>query len=546
MADKKLYVKSPFPQIEGGDPLFIDRELGKIEIGFQQIEKVIGGAAIDQEARDDLATVKTRVTTLELTNDNALALIEEERRVRLEADLAEAYARITLKAELDGNTAQLQQEQTARVTADQAFAEQLTTLDTDYQGNKANVTQQLTTISTATSSLATTVTQLSANVELNTAGLIEERIARVTEDEALAAKITTLTTNFNNNVATVTQSILSLSNADSAQTQSIQNLSSVVNENIANVYEEINTLATADQSLASQINTVSATVGTKNRTYFQANPPVQSAINTVSVGDLWFDTDENNKIRRWSGSAWVDVLDPVTITAAAVSNEAITRATADSALAQNIQTVVTSLNGQTATVQTLSDSVDGIKAKWSVRINNNGAISGIELNSGADAKSVFKVQADKFQLEPQSGGTISPFYVEGNTTYIENAVIKNGSISQIATGETSANDLFLNINVTAGDRVTILGSFLASNNNEVPATANPGLMTIHVNGVGIMQRQLAYYRFRDGTAFIGSCSPTTYQVIWTAPSTGIANLWLANRPGWSGNGSAMTVIINKK
>lgn len=43
-----------------------------------------------------------------------------------------------------------------------------------------------------------------------------------------------------------------------------------------------------------------ATADGKVNTYFQTSAPTAEAI-----GDLWIDTDDNNKLYRWSGSAWV-------------------------------------------------------------------------------------------------------------------------------------------------------------------------------------------------------------------------------------------------
>lgn len=543
MADEKLYVKAPYPNIDGGDHLYIDRELGKIEIGFQKVEKAVSGSAVDADARDDIADVQRRVSTLEAAENNALALIEEERTVRANADIAEATARITLKAELDANSALLQQEQTARVTADEAFSQQLTTLSTDYNTNKASVTQQLTAVSTATSAQASALLDLEANVELNTAGLIEERIARIDEDEALSGRITLLRANFNDNTATVNSSLLALSTADSALTQSILNLTAVVDENVANIYDELTALATTDTSLSSRINTTSAVVGTKARTFFQSSAPVATVINPLTDGDLWFDVGNNNKIRRWDGSAWVDVLDPVAITSAAVANETLARVNADGVISKNVTTATTIANGAQATAQTALEAVDGVKAKWGVTLNNNGTITGIELNSGADKKSEFKIQADKFKLEPQGGATVSPFYVEENVTYIENAVIKNGSISEIVTANSAENDLTVPVPVKVGNKVTIIAQF-SGGTGEV--SGSPGAMYLHIDGTLVMLRPMAYYRFPISGNFYGNNQPTTYTYIWTSPKEGNISVWLANRPGYTGSGSALTIIVNKK
>jgi hypothetical protein len=52
-----------------------------------------------------------------------------------------------------------------------------------------------------------------------------------------------------------------------------------------------------------------------------------SAPTAEGVGDLWVDTDDSNKLYRWSGSAWVSVRDAGIAAAAALANDA--QATAD-------------------------------------------------------------------------------------------------------------------------------------------------------------------------------------------------------------------------
>jgi len=40
-------------------------------------------------------------------------------------------------------------------------------------------------------------------------------------------------------------------------------------------------------------------------TYVQTSPPADSPAGTLGVGDLWFDSDNHNKLYRWNGSTWV-------------------------------------------------------------------------------------------------------------------------------------------------------------------------------------------------------------------------------------------------
>ena len=65
-----------------------------------------------------------------------------------------------------------------------------------------------------------------------------------------------------------------------------------------------------------------ATASTKNQTFIQGTAPT-----AVTVGDLWIDTANGNQLKRWSGSAWVDVRDATIATAQSAATTA--QATAD-------------------------------------------------------------------------------------------------------------------------------------------------------------------------------------------------------------------------
>jgi ribosomal protein L27 len=76
-----------------------------------------------------------------------------------------------------------------------------------------------------------------------------------------------------------------------------------------------------------------ATADGKVTTFFQASTPTASA-----VGDLWIDTDDANKLYRWSGTAWELARD--TGIAAAIASAASAQATADSKILTFYQTTM--------------------------------------------------------------------------------------------------------------------------------------------------------------------------------------------------------------
>jgi hypothetical protein len=67
----------------------------------------------------------------------------------------------------------------------------------------------------------------------------------------------------------------------------------------------------------------------KNRVYYQSAEPSGTA---HTVGDTWFDSDDGNRIYRWSGSAWVaTVLGTNAIESASITNALIADATIQNA-----------------------------------------------------------------------------------------------------------------------------------------------------------------------------------------------------------------------
>jgi len=88
--------------------------------------------------------------------------------------------------------------------------------------------------------------------------------------------------------------------------------------------------ATASQAIADAAD-AQATADGKVTTFVQASAPTAEG-----VGDLWVDTDDSNKLYRWSGSAWVLIRD--TGISTAITNAANAQATADGKIVTFYQT----------------------------------------------------------------------------------------------------------------------------------------------------------------------------------------------------------------
>ncbi len=180
----------------------------------------------------------------------------------------------------------------------------------------------------------------------------------------------------------------------------------------------------------------------------------------------------------------------------AIVTEQTVRANADSSLASSITTIQSTVDGQTTSIQTNATSIDGIEANVTVKIDNNGFISGYGLLStvkNSVPTSTFSVLADRFVIAnastPYNTDTSIPFFVftspqvvDGVTiaagTYIKKASIMDAAITTAKiTDGAITNAKIVNAAITtakigvaqidtlrvAGNAVTTQASFTRSN-----------------------------------------------------------------------------------
>lgn len=365
----------------------------------------------------------------------------------------------------------------------EAFLRSVQTLTAEFKESKAQYSQEILLKASQLEALARKITSLTAKVQNNSAAIIHQETARVTADEAFAQELTLITADLN------------AANA------------AIIDEQTARV--------TADAALATDITTLSATVGTKNRTYYQSTAPVNNPPAIVLVsGDLWIDSDDNNKIYRYTGSSWSYVADQrIDVNTAAISTESTTRATADSALSSQITSVLAIANNNTAainneiTARANGDSanatsisnvsarldtgdfaavktessatatkVGNIEAKWGVTTNVNGYVAGIQLLNGGSTSSSFTVDATKFVVKKPDGtngiawdGVNSRLDISGdvyaNTFTSTGGVINTGDVATAAiSNSASANVISYTPNLdltitTAGGKTFVSGAF---------------------------------------------------------------------------------------
>jgi hypothetical protein len=350
-----------------------------------------------------------------------------EQQARIAGDAAEATARTTLAAQVNSNTSAILAEQTARADGDSANAASITALTTTVNNNTSAIASEATTRANADSSLSTQISSVSAVADSKNktyrqaaqpaSGMTAGDVWFDSDDNNKSyrydgsAWVATDDSRIAANAAAITTEQTARANADSALSSQITTLTASVNSNASAITAEQTARADGDSALSTQISSVSAVANAKNKTYRQAAQPASG----MTAGDLWFDSDDNNKSYRYSGSAWEATDDArIVANAAAIVTEQTARADGDSALSTQISSVSAVANSKnriyrqsTAPTGAVTgdlwlDTVNGNKThrfeggSWvavdDVRISQNAAAITTEQGARADADSALSVQ----------------------------------------------------------------------------------------------------------------------------------------------------------
>ncbi|AVR89005.1 DUF1983 domain-containing protein [Thauera aromatica] len=267
------------------------------------------------------------------------------------------------------------------------------------------------------SALRADVRGMKVSVGNNYAAILEESTVRATQYDAMAQQITTLAAETGDSFAAVQTTLNVQSSELAAQANTITALSASVDDNAGAILSEQTARADADGALAQQITTVVATTNSKNSTFVQSTAPTATRVN-----DLWIDTGNNNRLMRWNGSAWVPADDArIAQSLALISTETTARADAVSALASDITTVATVLNGNVATVQEHAEAIDGIHAQWTIKTDVNGHVAGIGLMNDGKSSS-FVVNATDFVVARPGYADRVPFQINSSGIFFNGTV----------------------------------------------------------------------------------------------------------------------------
>ncbi|MDO4700683.1 MAG: phage tail protein [Moraxella sp.] len=162
--------------------------------------------------------------------------------------------------------------------------------------------------------------------------------------------------------------------------------------------------------------------------------------------------------------------------------------------ANKVSTLQTTVGQHTASIQQQAQSINGLRAQWTLKVESGGIVSGIGLAS-ANGKSAFAIRANQFYVADPTGTAKRPMFsvltspqtINGVTvpagTYISSAYIQNGSITTAKIGHAQIDTLQVKDGAIIVPRVQYNAGFRTFHqSNEIEV----GRITIDAKGGNVM------------------------------------------------------------
>ncbi|OAV29463.1 TipJ family phage tail tip protein [Moraxella catarrhalis] len=481
-------------------------------------------AEFKQATADKDQATASRITSIDTAYKQAdstlTTQIASEITARTDADNSLASRINTLQSDYNGNKASVAGQLKTLSDKDNATASQISRLNSQMadKASTASVNSLTESLASKEQALSRRINTVESSVSGNTSSINTLNQSLTDKERALTEQITTAKSELGGRITQISDETRTLSDANRTIGERINRLDSelagedTVSDNLlidgdrAKVngdyliatYRISETLKNGDKVRL----TVIANIGI-NRTGFMAynsnsagaskladitrsqngayTAEFEWNVGTGGNNELWLYHDSSNT--RSISSIYGITLQKITTGSALASIKSSvaslerTVTTSNQSLSERINTVQTTVNGQAASIQQHAQSLNGLSAQWTLKVQSGGVVSGIGLASN-NGVSDFAVRADKFYVASPQGDKKPMFSVITrpttlNGTTVPTGVYLNGDL--IASGTISGDKIRANTQITApnirGGSINIGSNFSVDNQGNLNANS---------------------------------------------------------------------------
>ena len=379
-----------------------------------------------REPRSSAQTVTASLTT---TNGSKIANLERTLTTNNQS-LSERIG--TVESSVSGNTSSINTLSQSLTTKERALSEQINTAKSELGGRITQISNETRTLSNANRTIGERIDRLDSELagadSVSDNLLINSNRTLVTGAYLIATYRISETLNNGDKVRlTVTAPQLGINRTGFMA----YNSNSAGGSKLADITQSQGSVYTAEFEW-------NVGTGDNNEVWLYHDASSIRSISTIASVSL-------QKITTGSGLASIK---------SSVANLERTLTTNNQSLSERINTVQTTLNGQTANIEQHTQSLNGLSAQWTLKVQSGGVVSGIGLASN-NGVSDFAVRADKFYITNPTGGNKSPMFtvttrpttLNGTTVpagvYLSDAYIQNASITMAKIADSIQSDNYV-------------------------------------------------------------------------------------------------------
>lgn len=363
-----------------------------------------------------------QIESISVEVDNAQAGITHLEQVIATTNLALAETEDRLQAQITNVSTDVdgQQVDIDKLKSDLIITNTtLATTNMTMAQNKTELNSRIDGVETKTNNNTTSIGSLNSSLTVTNQTVSTIQSTMATNYTTLNSKIDGVKTTVDGH----TTSIGSLNSTLSTTNQTLSTLQSTVATNYTTLDSKITGVQTTVNGHTTSIGSLNSTLSTTNQTLSTLQSTVATNYTTLDSKITGVQTTVNGHT-----TSITNLNSGLSTTNQTVTNLTNTTASNKTELQSQIDDLDTITGTHTTNIASLSSQMttyvgktDGMYARWVLKTNVNGKISGIDLlNNGST--STFDVVADSFKV--YNGTTsVAPFEVVGGATKIKNAII---------------------------------------------------------------------------------------------------------------------------